>query len=282
MKFGKVKQLLCAVLATCAISGSLSAATAAQLARLNANGDSGLWLEENLYIKLPLTCGDDPCADPKDWLLTLHAEQRWGSRFEVQWYFEFEQIIQKDFAAELKNYMCLCDDSWLKNLYFGPGVTEYEQISKQNFGPGLTKWVWVIRPFVQANLNVSLWDWDINQRFRYEWQEFLSPNYHDYNNFRYKIEFFAPWKWTCYKIQPWIANEFFFRRKTYNPTSNPSGLVGGFYEDRFRVGIQGQLTDTFQLKIWYQIRFLEQKVTATQSKKWWENYHLGLTLSGNF
>jgi hypothetical protein len=288
MKFGKLKYLICSVFSACAISSSLSAATAAQIAQLNVNNDSGLWLEENIIVNLPLDCFNtcDPCGNPspKEWLLTLHGEQRWASNFEVQYYWEQEQLIEKDFARPLKDWFSFCDDSWFKNLYFGPGLTEYEQISKQNYGPGLTKWNYTFRIFAEADLKLSLWDWAFNQRFRYEWNMALNPNYHSYNDFRYKIEFVAPWKFTSFNIQAWIANEFFFRKKTYQPATassegNPSGLVGNFFEDRFRVGILGMLTEHLQLKIWYQARFLEEKISATNNKEWWTLNHLGITLS---
>ena len=264
------------------LSHEIFCATQEQLDHVNSNGDSGLWLEETLQFPLHPCCNSENEDNSSEWLLTLHGEQRWASRFQVQWYSEYQELIQYDLADSLKEWFSLDEAEWFKKFYFGPGLIEYSQLEKQNFGPGLTKWVWAIRPIVQADIFLTYRGWDFKQRIRFERQMFLNPFYHDYSDLRVRFDFFAPWKGTCFQIQPFISNEFFFRKKTYNAVSNPTGILGGLYDDLVRVGFISQLSDMFELEIYYQLRLIKQKISATNSLHYWSNNNLGIKVTAEF
>jgi hypothetical protein len=257
-------------------------ATLEQLAHVNSNGDSGIWIEETFLFHPNLSGSKQQSDGESSWLFTLHGEQRWGSRFQVQWYSEFQQVIQYDFASFLKDKFSSYNEEWFKHFYLGPGLIEYTQLSKQNYGPELTKWLWAIRPLIVVNILLNFCGWEFDQRIRLERQLYLNPFHHDYSNIRWRLDLYGPWKWTRFEIQPYISNEFFFRSKTYNPESNPTGLVGGLYDDLVRFGIVSKINKSISLEIYYQLEFLKQKISPTNSLEYWSTNNIGIVIVNDF
>lgn len=213
---------------------------------LNRPNDHGVWLEQVLKTKY------------EKWIFSLHTEQRWGSNDQLLWYYEAEPSIQYDLTEKMKDWCHLCsNNSFLETVTIGPVFTQYQEIKKNTLGK--FKWSSVSRPVLEGHVAFTWNGWELTNRIRAEYQNYNTSHYKDYANGRYRIAIYAPWKFSCFNIKPYLSNEFFLRMNTYHTTS-PNGLVGGLYEDRFRVGLTADAwDDTLTGALYWQWRPLKQK-----------------------
>jgi len=239
----------------------------AAAARLNRHNDHGFWFEQKVHYDLP-----------HDFALWYHSEQRWGDDYRQLWYYEFELNFQYNLTQSIRNKICNCsENSTLKWFSVGIAYAPTELIEQNTLG--VYKWVSENKYFIEGNLTLSLNDWELKQRIRGEYRDYASPHYKDYGDCRYLIALFTP-GYTCLKIQAYIWNEFFFRNNTYH-TSHPTGRVGGWYQNRFRVGLTSHLWDeTLTCMVWYQWRFLKQKPGTCPGR--FDNLDWGATIIVNF
>lgn len=236
----------------------LSAYSLEELDQLNANNDTGIWAEQVISTELA-----------EGLFYHLHIEQRWGSKARVLWYHEYEQVLEFDLTSRITSAFNLKNDHFFKYLFVGPGFSEYFLIEKNT--KGVFHWVSVARPLLQADIITELFQCRISHHFRYEYQYYQATNYKKFGNARYRITIEAPWKFTCLKINPYISNEFFFRSGHFNSVTNPTGLVGGLYENRFRLGINANLADNFIFSIHGQWRPIKSTITP----RYFNTYDLG-------
>lgn len=238
----------------------LSAWSSKSLNRINANNDHGFWLEQNIEGKLST-----------DWTLKFHAEQHWGSDYKIFFHHEYEVIFQYD----LKRLFGLCENGPIKTFLFGPGYNELCVIQKNTYGN--FHWVSVNRPMLQADFNIEVKEWKVNQRMRGEYFGYTRRYYKDHAIYRHRLVLHTPWKFTCLKINPYISNEWFLRCNSYHKTS-PKGLVGGYYHNRFRVGCNSEFLDgSLVLTTYWQLLSFKQKPGTHPS--WANSYQYGVVTS---
>lgn len=231
--------------------------------QLNSNNDHGFWLTED--ARSPLG---------ENWSLQLHFSQRWGADYRLLWYQVYEAIFLYNITDKVQNYFDLAPDGMLKLFALGGGCSEIARIQKNTHG--VFHWVWTTRPEVEVHFDLGWKGWLLRQRIRGEYQDYNSSHYKDYGDCRWRLILTSPWNFTCLKITPYINNEFFFRANTYHK-SHPSGLVGGLYEDRFRVGFMANLwSDQLTTELYWQWRPLKQ--TPGTHPGWFYTYQWGLTL----
>lgn len=221
-------------------------------AKLNINNDEQLWLLEN--FKTYLT----PC---KDIWATVEFEHRWGDDFHLFWYQGYELRLYKDLTKCAQGWLdwkdC-CGENILKSVNVGIGILEAQNIAKQQVG-GCFLWTWVHKPTIELNFVLGWRDWKITNRIKDYYNHFGRTGYESFNEFRYRIEIYTPWKFTCWNINPYISNEFFLRPNSFH-TTHPTGIVGGLYEDRLRAGIYLEpIKDKVAAQIYGQWRPLRQK-----------------------
>lgn len=222
---------------------------------LNQNNDHGLWLEQEVKKKLS-----------DQWTFHFNTRQRWGSDYKLFWFHAYEPTVR---------YKLM---SGHFDVFISGGFREYSHIRKNTLGN--TKWVWVFMPLLEMYVNLKYKDWKLRQRLRGEYHHYQSSHYKEYGDCRYRVELFSPWELSCLKFKPYISNEWFIRSNTYHKT-HPNGLVGGVYEDRFRIGLASTLwKDTVTSAIFWQWRFLKQ--TPETHPRWYNTYQLGFALRFSF
>lgn len=194
-------------------------AESSTLKNLNANNDHGFWLENNLDTKIA-----------KEWNLRFHNELRWGSHYRKFWYQEYLFVFQND----LKNYFNLSSKSAISKISLGPGFNATYQLHKNERGH--FRWVLILKPLIEAQFDVTYCDWQFRQRIRGEFLFYCRGQYENHNIYRHRLVIQTPYKWTSWKINPFISNEWFFRKNTWHHSSG-SGLVGGYYQNRLRFGV---------------------------------------------
>lgn len=231
------------------------------LDRLNANNDHGFWLENNFQKSF------------SDWLIKLHLEERWGIQSRKLWYEEYELFLQYDITKWLGKRT----PSFLKKITFGPCYNLTKQIEKDT--QEVFRTVWVNKPFVETNINCVFWDWKVNQRARFEHLHYCKPHYNDHNTVRYRLAVYTPWKWTYWKFNPYLSNEWFFRKNTVS-LENPTGLVGGWFQNRFRVGVAFDLFEKVSTALYWQWRIDKKKPEIRP--RWFNVYAIGLATTFDF
>ncbi|MCB1113765.1 MAG: DUF2490 domain-containing protein [Chlamydiia bacterium] len=203
--------------------------------RINDNGDTGLWLEESFQHEF----------------IEFNFQQRWTDNFNLFYYQRYEGIV---------SYRPV--PPWEFGLGYAFNISLLEE-----------KWVTGQDYFAQATLKLPLWDGNLEQRARIT---YIVPNFKEHKRHateRYRVRYFSPWFLTRCCVNPWISNEFFFRKDTRN---EPRGQVGGLFENRFRVGFRAN----FLKKVSYDLYF--QWLGLKRRDRWDFVYDLGLTTFVNF
>lgn len=226
---------------------------------LNANNDHQFWFEQFFSKKLPC-----------DWSMVLSTKQRWGADYRILFYHEYEGVFQYD----IKKFFHLHSKSIFENITIGPG-NNLNQIFRRNT---LSKyqWLWVERPILEANVVMQIQEGKIRHRVRAEYLWHLRSHHRDFARFRYRVRIDSPWKWTRYKINPYVSNEWFFRNHTFS-SSNPRGLVGGYYENRFRAGVRTTLFEKTSTEFFWQWRADKQRPRS--SPRWNNIYIIGIVIN---
>lgn len=283
-----------AIAALCiATSSILSAASVENLARINRDGDSGLWIDEYITFKIPCT----------NFTGYFNPEQRWGDDFDLFYYHSYELTLQYHMTDTLKKHLCLdecntlIDDFWLGIGYsvinsisrdYGRLKADCDEPCDRVLTPGNFHWLEQLRPDVELGLSLKWCDWLLTQRFRLEYNGVAHhAHYKRYGDFRYLAVLFFPWKFTCFEIQPFVFNEAFFRNDTFNGhhlngDTGSYGLAGGLYENRFRVGVVGNIPlwcceEILKTSIFYQLRSLRNNPHVSPNYK--KTHQLGLAFS---
>lgn len=256
MKFKKFSWIVAVILAA-----SLAAEDDSSLNKKNANNDHGFWLEQNMTKEFR-----------SNWMITLRSGQRWEDDYRKFYYQEYEVDVEYD----VTKFFCQCSSKFFKKLTMGPGYNATRQIQKNTEDE--FHWVWINRSLLQANLTLSVYDWQIEQRLRGEYRQYTKSHYKDFGLCRYRLVARTPWKWTCLNIRPYLSNEWFFRENTYQEEDNPDGLVGGWYENRFRVGTTFDVyQDWVSTALYWQWRTIKQKPDV--HPRWFNSYQIGLAIN---
>lgn len=233
------------------------------LEQINSNNDRGFWFEQNIKKNTS-----------NDGFIRFRCEQRWASDYRQLYYQEYEIHLQYDIKKSLSKKIA----SLFMSTTMGPSYNVTRLIQRNTLG--IFHWVWLQKPMLEINLGSSFLGWVINQRIRGEYIAFTKKHYKNHGVARYRLEFYSPWKWTSWKINPYLSNEWFFRENTYHSISNPHGLVGGWHENRFRAGINLTLFKQLSTAIYWQ--WLIRKQKPGTYPKWFNNYMVSCAINFNF
>jgi hypothetical protein len=229
------------------------------LEKLNANNDHGFWFEQNLSGKLS-----------HHWSFLLHTEQHWGVNY-TRFYNQINDLVLLQDATRFLN---LCSDSIVKEFLIGGGYDLTDRIQKNTRGK--FHWVLVRRSIVEAHLSLQLLGFTIKQRLRREYENFVRKHYINYSLVRYRVIINSPWKFTRWNINPYVMDEIFVRRDTFNKNAQ-KGLIGGLYNNRFRIGVNIDLTDKLSSAIYWQWRIRKHKPGT--HPRWFNIYDIGLVFN---
>jgi hypothetical protein len=254
MKNKMIPLFLLCLLAATSLSGSI-------LSQLNSHNDHGIWFIQTATVKLPC-----------DWSVKFKTEERWGADYKKVWQYQFETVFQYNI---LKYFPQCCLK--LSKLTIGPGYNSTWQLEKNT--NSVWHWVRINRSILEANVAFTLGEWIIKQRLRGEYYDYTKHHYKDYGLYRHRLEICAPWKFTCYKLSPFISNEWFLRNDTYSST-HTHGLVGTYYQNRLRVGFINHIAECYDTSIFWQWRASKQKPGTHPG--WFYNYHYCASLDFSF
>jgi hypothetical protein len=276
MKFFNVRSLtkiLLAPLLAAVLPLSLDAISLTQLEKIDRNRDHGFWLDENFRTCLPY-----------GFVANVNFEQRWGANYNVLWYHSYELLLDYDLSGWFSGWAnCGCDDSFIQYISLTPGFRQEERIrlnTRNKF-----HWTGVSIPLLDLNVVMNFREWTIAHRFRGEWNEFNRKRYTKYGDFRYRLELYAPWTFTCVCLRPYVSNEWFIRGndtlRSSNSSSSRRGLYGSWYENRLRAGFTANLwCDSLTGAIYWQYRQLRDDPNFT--RHWYDTYQWGLSLDFSF
>ncbi len=231
------------------------------LTKLNANNDHGIWTDQRVSIGLT-----------QNLEFRYRMEQRLGANYQKYWFYDYEGVLQYNIIPLLPE--CFCK---LTLLTIGPGFNVTNQFQKNT--DSVYHWVWINRSVLETRIAFDFYNCSIEQRIRGEYWEYTKKHYKDYALYRHRLTIFAPWKFTCLKFNPFIQNEWFLRNDTYSST-HTKGLVGGYYENRFHVGVNSTLTDHIKTSLFWQWRALKQKPGTHPG--WYDNFHYCFDINLNF
>ncbi len=229
------------------------------LSELNANNDHGIWISQTANFQLS-----------SDWSIRYRMEQRLGSNYKKVWYYQYEAVF-------LYNLLKLLPCNRLNTLTIGLGYNITMDLKKNTLGN--FHWVWINRPIIEANISFNLYEWSIRQRLRGEYNEYSKKHYIDHYIYRQRLAIYTPWKFTCLDLNPFISNEWFFRKTTYS-SSNPTGLVGGYHTNRFRIGFDASFTESLGATFSWQWRASKKKPGIHPG--WFYTYQYCIDLYTNF
>lgn len=248
-----------AILLTC----HCSASNEEILNHLNANNDHGFWLEQSTEKKLS-----------DYWSLRFDAELRWGSDYRKLWYQTYRPIIYLNIAK----LFGIKTNSFFESLNVGVGYEANYLIAKDTTGK--FNWVYINKPLAECNLVLSWGGWKIKQRMKEEWHRYTKHHYLDHTLYRHRLAFFTPWKFTSWKINPYVSNEWFFRKDTFCKKTS-KGLVGGWYQNRFRAGVLSELIKD-RLSVFLFWQWVADKKPPGTRPRWFNYYHYGLDMAFSF
>lgn len=230
------------------------------LNKLNANNDQAFWFEQNISGNLA-----------SHWSFLLHTEQHWGINYSKF----YNQIYDLVLLHDVTRFLNLHPDSVVKDFQIGGGYDLTDRIQKNT--KGKFHWVLVRRSILEAHIALQLQGWLIRQRLRGEYENFVRKHYIDYALLRYRIIINSPWKFTRWNINPYIANEIFVRKNSFNKITQ-KGHVGGLYNNRFKIGVNVDLiTDKLSSAVYWQWRVRKHKPGT--HPRWFNLYEIGLVFN---
>lgn len=237
----------------------LSANLNAKATHLNANNDHGFWLEENIIIK----------AAP-DWTVKFHIEQRWGADYRLFWNQRTDFFLYHHCQRRLGLFPDL-----VKEVGIALGYGR-EFIIKKNTR-GIHHWIGINKAIALVNMSLECFKWRVGQCIRWDYLAHTRKHYIDHAVYRYCMAFYTPWKWTKLQINPYFSDELFFRKNTYRRKTQ-KGLVGGWHQNRLKIGIRANLyTDKLSTQIYWQWRTI--KHAPGTHPRWFNTYQLGLAIN---
>lgn len=229
------------------------------LGALNKKGDKGIWLDQNFRKDL---------SQQSELLIT--TQQRWGNNYKTLFSVQYEGTLM--YHVPLKN------KEIIKVFSLGGGFNATKDLKTP---PGsYLQWVWESRYLYQMHWTMPLFKGDIIQTIRMEYRELHHGKLSSYGLLRYRFRFDLPWKWTKYKLHPWVSNEWFFRENTFDPATG-IGNVGGWSQDRVRVGVTASFFNGKLLSaVYYQWRY--QRNAPGSESEWNHTSQLGLSATLQF
>jgi hypothetical protein len=237
-------------------------------AQLNGNNDHGFWMFYDTSHPLKQT----------DFSISTHFEFRWGSDYRLFWFQGYNAMLVYDLTKKLKESLNTQSDRYFHSCTVGTGCSQISRIAKNT--KGIFKWVWICRTQLDFNIGFQWHHWKFLQRLRSEYIDYYSKHYKDFAGVRYRLGLIAPWKFTCLNVSPYVHNEFFFRPNTYSK-SHPNGLVGGFHQNRLRIGLGADIEEgTWKPEIWWQWWALKQK--PGPHPLWFNTYQWGADVTLRF
>lgn len=229
---------------------------------LNQNNDKQIWSENNVHVQLS-----------EKWSLIIHAGLRWGDDYRRLFFFRQWNILQYDLTDSIREKICIEKNSIFQSFTIGPTYSKTWAI--QGNRRGIRHWANSNRFGLMAFMTHEWRGWSLQQRLFGEYIEFVTPHYRDHGVYRHRVVLSSPWKFTCYKINPFLSNEWFFRSE-----DRKHGIIvqsGPFYENRIRLGASIQLSKKVQSDIWWQWRTIKQ---LPNNRPLWRNtYQIGITLN---
>lgn len=223
---------------------------------LETNNDHGVWLEETGTFKLS-----------PEWLFRLKTEQRIEADYRKLWRQQYEFAL----LYNLLPFVPCCYSDFITELLIGAGSNETYTLQKNTLGH--YHWTWLHRPLLEAYITTTWKGWAVQNRVRGEYYDYVKSHYKDYGLFRYRLIVYTPIKFTSWNINPFIFNEWFFRKNTYSST-HTDGLVGNFYENRFRAGFQFEICENIRPMIFWMWRQVKQKPGT--HPRWYNTYWYGM------
>lgn len=249
--------IVCVLILLCAFQNCLESNT---LNKLNANNDHGFWCEQNITGGLS-----------KNWSFILHTEQHWGADYSKFYNQIYDLVLLNDIARLLG----ISADSIVKSFQVGGGYDLTDRIQKNT--KGNFYWVLVRRSILEADALLIWRKWQVKQRLRGEYEDFVRKHYINYSILRYRLIVNSPWKFTPWNINPYFSNEFFIRKNTFNK-STQKGIVGGLYSNRFRIGLNVDLiVDKLFAALYWQWRLTKHKPGT--HPRWFKTYQIGLAFN---
>lgn len=239
--------------------------------------DHQVWFEQRFSYKI---------CDEFQFL--FGGDERWGNDYHTLWYTNMYVGLQ--FNAT-KHLICNPEESCVKNVSFAFVYSREDFIAKSNayairaaLPAGVTdlKWVTRNRPYIYSFISFGFCDWILNTRQQFEYDCYENSHYSNYIAWRPFFSLYTPWKWTCFKINPYVSNEAFVRGTTK--------LINGLYENRLRVGVAvdfsaldyGCFTDSLRTELFWMWRILRQPNSSTSVRDYTDTWVWGATIFKDF
>lgn len=172
---------------------------------LNTQGDWQLWTKDGVKGKI---------TDSTNW--SLGAEERFGNGCSTLYHWFIEALIRHKW-----------DETWSSEL-------GYRDNHRLNNG----EWREVPSPFTTLTFKKNILRF--RQRWSYEFNQKFAP--HTSWEYRQRLELTLPWKWTGWKIQPFISDEVFFRKQQ------------GYTRNRFQSGIRFSFLEKWEGELYYMLQ----------------------------
>lgn len=179
---------------------------------INGQNDTQLWIFDYVQKKISERV-----------VIAIENEQRWGGDISTL-YFSYVQS---------RIFFTVTD--WLQVV---PGFRERRSLRTRE-----DKWISAHEPLLDIFLSTSICEWQIRDRQRAQYIiEEDRPNLWQY---RHLVTLISPWKWGKMRLNPFIADEVFFRETL------------GFFENRFQLGARIPLGDYDFFTFYYMRRLIK-------------------------
>ncbi len=240
----------------------------ADLGHLNLQNDHQFWFEAVVHQKI--------C---KDVSLTLTTINDWGNDYS-KYFFNYQAIgMEFDVMDKLLGKIDK-KESLLKGVFFTVELARRNTIApsfpinKGGVVVSEVKWVTHNIPAIWALFFFGWRDWNYTLRTRLDYACPESSHYGYSTQFRLLQNLHSPWKYTKFKINPFIYNEGFYRGTNRN--------VGGLFDNRFRIGVQmsyaplGKFFEDVKADIYWQWRAIKQPIVAPRA--YFYTYAIGILI----
>lgn len=254
---------------------SLAAATvlAAASAFAYEDGDWQLWLKGSLSGKLGQKAS-----------VKFDQEVRYGDDFSEFYNEESFLLLENRLNDAVKiglGYRWVVErqnkTAWeggTETESIGPGGEKIRQLTGYKpLGDGDHYWRQEERPSAEIVLSHKLAGWDLEDRFRVEYR-MKDDGKDPYFRYRNLIRAKAPWEWTDWKVNPYVAWEVNY--EDFDKAEH--GKDPDFTRHRFYGGVGAKLTKVVRAGLYYCLqRDLDQK-----ENRWVDANVIGLDLSASF
>ena len=233
-----------------------------RVGNLNQNNDQQFWFEQNINAQIN-----------SKWSFLFHSGERIGDDYRRFWFLRQWVMLEYDCTEFLQKLFCISKESAFQSFTIGPSYSKSWSI--QGNKNGIRHWANSDRPGAAAFMTHNWCGWMLRQRLFAEYIDFVTPHYRNHGIYRHRAILNAPWKLTCYQLNPFFSNEWFFREESVK-----NGIViqsGPFYENRLRIGISAQFSKCLAADIWWQQR--ANKQLPGSKPLWRKTYQIGITVN---